>query len=75
MRAHLWAVQQLATLRLPDQRLAVRAVRFLAHKALRPADSVLQGAEPLAFGLIEAPSCTLGLADFQSAATALHTST
>lgn len=44
-RAHLWAVQQLATLRVPDQRLAVRAARFLAQKALRPADSILQGAE------------------------------
>jgi hypothetical protein len=40
----LWAVQQLATLRLPDERLAVRAARFLAQKALRPSDSILQGA-------------------------------
>jgi len=48
MRAHLWAVQQLATLRLPDPRLAVRAVRFLAQKALRPADSILQGAKTAA---------------------------
>jgi len=44
IRARLWAVQQLATLRLPDQRLAVRGVRFLVQMALRPADSILQGA-------------------------------
>jgi len=34
----------LATLRLPDERLAVRAAAFLAQKALRPSDSILQGA-------------------------------
>lgn len=38
-------MQELASLRLPDERLAVRAARFLAQKALRPSDSILQGAE------------------------------
>ena len=44
MRAQLWAVQQLATLRLGDERRSVRAAAFLAQKARRPSDSILQGA-------------------------------
>jgi len=43
-RVLLWSTAGLGTAKFPDARLAQRAIAFLAQKAARPGDSILQGA-------------------------------
>lgn len=44
-RALLWATRTVGSAELPDKRLAQRAIQILAQKALRPSDSIPQGAD------------------------------